>query len=136
LELNKLITGEDHLVVFSNFSLRLFHYDSRNKIVNKFMIDHPIFIADFKNRLDRAIKDGGFVVPFVLFLDHQSKLCFAYFNSSITNREVYRYGMDGTFLDVIRFKEEVDPLYCADRQGNFYVSLGLNTRIGIFRIEK
>lgn len=134
--LNKVITKKDHLIVFSNFSLTVFHFDHKNELVDEFLINNEIFLGDFKKRLKSAIERGGFISPLRMFLDSKGKLCFLYWNSSIQHKwEIYRYEIDGTFLDIIRFPEKIGPRIYADGIGNFYAVMPEETKIGIYRIE-
>jgi len=135
--LNKVITKKDHLIALSNNSLTVFHFDAENKLVNEFMIENKTFLDDFKKRLKSAVEEGGFIAPFRMFLDEKENLCFLYYNSTLPFKwEVYRYKLDGTFLDIVRFSEKIfSPIY-ADSIGNFYAVNEDSTEIGMYRIEK
>ncbi len=136
-DLNKVITKKDHLIAFSNFSLTVFHFDEKNKLINEFKIENRIFIDDFKNRLKSAVGRGAFISPCRMFLDDKENLCFLYYNSTLPFKcEVYRYRIDGTFLDIVRFSEKIShPIY-TDSFGNIYTTKEEDTEIGIYRIEK
>jgi len=136
-DLNKVITKKNHLIAFSNNSLTVFHFDENNKLVNEFMIENKIFLDDFKKRLKSAVERGGFLSPCRMFLDDKENLCFLYYNSTLPFKwEVYRYRIDGTFLDIVRFSEKIShPIY-VDSFGNFYAVKEEDTEIGIYRIEK
>jgi hypothetical protein len=125
------------LVCLSNYSLTVFHFDEENELVNEFQVDNEIFLGNFKERLKNTVKRGGFISPFHLFLDSEENLCLMYYNTSTANKwEVYRYKIDGTFLDIIRLPEMVHPIACTDRLGNFYFGNDDDTEIGIFRINQ
>jgi hypothetical protein len=136
-DLNKVITKKDHLIALSNFSLTVFHFNENNKLVNEFKMENRIFIDDFKNRLKSAVGRGAFISPCRMFLDDKENLCFLYYNSTLPFKwEVYRYKIDGTFLDIIRFSEKIShPIY-VDSFGNFYATKEEDTEIGMYRIEK
>ena len=136
-DLNKVITKKDHLIASSNYSLTVFHFDEENKLVNEFKIENKIFIDDFKKRIKSAVEEGYFVLPCRMFLDDKENLCFLYYNSTLPyNWEVYRYELDGTFLDIVRFSEKIShPIY-VDSFGNFYATEEEDTEIGIYRIDK
>ncbi len=136
-DLNKVITKKDHLIAFSNFSLTVFHFDENNKLVNEFKIENRIFMDDFKKRIKSAVEEGGFISPCRMFLDDKENLCFLYWNSTLPFKwEVYRYKLDGTFLDIVRFSEKIfHPIY-VDSFGNFYAVKEERAEIGIYRIEK
>lgn len=136
-DLNKVITKKDHLIAFSNNSLTVFHFDENNKLINEFRIENRIFIDDFKKRLKSAVETAGFIEPFEVFLDENENLCFNYWNSTLPFKwEVYRYRIDGTFLDIVRFSEKILPPIYTDSLGNFYATIEERTEIGMYRIEK
>ena len=136
-DLNKVITKKDHLISFSNNSLTVFHFDENNNLVNEFMIENKIFLDNFKKRLKSSVEEGGFLFPCRMFLDEKENLYFIYYNSTLPFKwEVYRYKIDGTFLDIVRFSEKIlSPIY-TDSIGNFYAVKQDRTEIGIYRIEK
>ncbi len=136
-DLNKVITKKDHLIALSNNSLTVFHFDEENKLVNEFKMENRIFLDDFKKRLKSAVERGGFIAPFRMFLDEKENLCFLYYNSTLPFKwEVYRYSIDGTFLDILRFSEKIShPIY-VDSFGNFYTTKEEDTEIGIYRIDR
>lgn len=131
--LYKIITRRDHLIVISNISLTVFHFDEKHNLVNKFMIENKIFKKDFKIRLKEAVKKGGFIAPFRASLDNEENLCLVYYNGSIQRQEMYRYRIDGSFLDILRFPDEIIGVYCIDELGNIYAAIN-ETNIGIYKI--
>ncbi len=137
LDLNKVITKKNHLIAFSNNSLTVFHFSEKNKLINEFRIENRILIDDFKKRLKSVVERGGFIAPCRMFLDDKENLCFLYYNSTLPFKwEVYRYRIDGTFMDIVRFSEKIlSPIY-TDSFGNFYAPKEGRTEIGIYRIEK
>jgi len=136
-DLDKVITKKDHLIAFSNNSLTVFHFDENNKLINEFRIENRIFIDDFKKRLKSAVEIAGFIEPFRVFLDENENLCFLYWNSTLPFKwEVYRYRIDGTFMDIVRFSEKILPPIYTDSLGNFYATKEETTEIGMYRIEK
>ena len=134
-DFRKVIMENNHLVGLSNLSLTVFHFDEMNKLVNEFQIENKIFLNNFKERLKKTVERGGFISPFQMFLDSEDHLCFMYYNTSALNKwEVYRYKVEGTFLDLIRLPEMVHSTVCTDGVGNFYFVNDDDTEIGIFRI--
>jgi hypothetical protein len=123
-DLSKAITKEGHIIAISNYSLTVFHFNERNELINKFIINNKLFKNNFLERIKSIKKDkkkrGGTILPFYLFLDELEKICLCYSNSSIDNFEIYRYKKDGTLQDVLRFPDKViKPIKC-DNLGNIY----------------
>lgn len=123
-DLRKAITGQDHIIAVSNYSLTVFHFNEYDGLINKFSINNKLFINDFSERMkslkkDKERREGG-ILPFYLFLDQSEKICLCYSNSSIGNFEIYRYEKDGILQDVLRFPEKVIPPIGCDHLGNIY----------------
>jgi hypothetical protein len=133
MEVQKMVTRNDELIIISNFSLKVFHLDEKCNLLNSFPIDNEIFISDFKQRLKKAVKTRGFIVPFQTTLDNEENLCLFYYNSGVQMNEIYRYKLSGVFLDILRVNERTKRTYCIDNSGKFYLLLDKN-RIGIYVI--
>ena len=56
-DLRKAITGEDHLVAVSNYSLTVFYFNNRNELIGKFNINNKLFKNDFLERIKSLKKD-------------------------------------------------------------------------------
>jgi hypothetical protein len=116
-DIKKLLTREDELMVLSNNSQLVFHFDKNLKIIKKFKIEHPRFIADYRKRLkENAIKGGWLNCFGSFFLDNKENICFCYYNSSIEQPEIYRYGINGLFKDTLRIKAKRN-MYSASANG-------------------
>lgn len=137
LDFRRVIMKNNHLIALSNLSLTVFHFDEGNELVHEFMIENEIFLKNFKERLASSVERSGFVSPFQMFMDSNENVCFMYWNTSTQNKwEVYRYKIDGTLLDLIRFPERVSPIVCANGLGNFYFASNEDNEIIIFKIEE
>jgi hypothetical protein len=136
IDIRKTITKDNHLIVLSNFSLEIFHFDEKNSLVNNFKIRNKIFLEDFKNRLKKYSKKVGFISPFNLFLDKDESLCLSYFNSSISRWEIYRYNINGSILDILRFPEATMPYMCTNSTGSFFAVSKDASQINIYKIKQ
>jgi hypothetical protein len=133
--LQKMITKQDKLIVFSNISLTMFSFDNRYKIDNSFMINNKSFIKDFKPRLKKAVKRGGFIAPFRTALDNEENLCLLYYNNSLQKYEIYRYRInDGIILSILRFPENIKSVFCFDDKGYIYAVDLDRTSISVYKI--
>jgi len=68
-------------------------------------------------------------------LDNEENLCIYYFNRTIQLWEIYRYKLDGKFVDILRFPGKIRPISCIDGSGNIYAALN-ESSIGIYRNQK
>lgn len=132
-QLQKVITKKDNLIVFSNNSLRVFHFNEYHKLINTFMIKNRAFLIDFKNRLNEAVASKGFLAPFSLCLDRDDNLCFIYWNSSKRTNEIYKYKSNGIFLSAHRIPDKILMICALDRNDYFYAALSEN-KIGIYKL--
>lgn len=132
--IRKMIAPDDHIIVLSNISLTIFHFDEKNKLLNKFFINNDTFVRDFKDRLKKIITRRGFIGPFRTCLDKNGIIYLFYRNQSMQKDEVYRYKIDGTFLDNLRFPENTRRISCVDYSGSIYTIID-ETRIGIYRAK-
>ena len=94
-----------------------------------------MFLKDFKRHLKNLKKRGSFISPFQMFLDNKENLCLCWHNPSIKNMEIYRYKIDGTFFDLVRFLEKVGPIISADGLGNFYAASDDLSQIRKYRFK-
>lgn len=136
----KVITKKDHLIALSNHSLKVFHFDERNKLVNEFRIENEMLLESIKKVLKstRDRENVLFLPLSIVFLDGEENLCLAY-RPPLKSRAggIYRYKRDGSFRDVVKFHGEgwmTDM--CADSLGNFYAIVENRTKIKRYRIEK
>ena len=135
IKIKKLITKRNHLIVISNISLRVFHFDEKNKLLDDFMVNNITFLSDFKKRLKKAVARNSFIAPFNACLDWDDNICLCYYNSSIDKDEIYRYKINGDFLDILRFPEKTTRIFCINGSRNLYAAID-NTKIGIYKILK
>ncbi len=133
--LKKAITRKDHLIVLSNFALKIFHINENHKLINSFSIDNEIFIDDFKKRLSDALSKQKFILPFELSLDNEENIYLSYFNASLKKMEIYRYKISGEFVDILQFPDVVGSLFCIDNSGKIFV-VAKKTVIEIYEIVK
>lgn len=140
-----LLTEKDHLIVISNYSLNVFHFDQAHNLLNKFRIDNKSFINDLeylydtikrKKKSQRSKSTSTYVLPFSAFLDKDINICLVYRNSQKIF-EIYRYKTDSTFLDILKFPEGIDGWnICANSMGLIYCTQDNRTKISIFNIER
>jgi hypothetical protein len=120
-DLAKMLTKKDRLVAFSNHSLRAYYFGRDQKIITEFDIKNKAFLKDFSMRLKKAKEKGGFIKPFHACLDEKDNLALVYFNSSLNNWELYRYRLDGRFIDSFSFPDDYkEGKVCFDGKGNIY----------------
>jgi hypothetical protein len=133
--IKKMIAKTDHIIVLSNYSYRVFHFDASNKAVDDFVIDHELLMDDLKDRLKKSISRNKFIFPFKACLDNSDNICLFYYNSSMEIHESYRYKInDGRFVDILRFPYRTNNShYCIDSSGNIYAVTN-NSSIGIYSL--
>jgi len=119
--IKKVITREDHIIILSNYALKIFHCNENNELINSFSIDNEIFIEDFKKRLSDVYSREGFILPFELSIDNEENIYLSYLNGSSKRREIYRYKLDGEFIDILRFPNVVGNLFCINNSGKIFV---------------
>jgi hypothetical protein len=149
LEVLKMISTQDNLVVISNYALKAFVFDQQNKLICSFSIDRPEFIEDFKKRLSNIKREdqsylpkkeglthrGSFILPFTAMMDEKDNLDVLY-KMGGSDAELYRYRLDGTFLGKWKFPDKIDGLNCCtDRQGRIFVSCNQKTEIAVYETE-
>ena len=110
-------------------------------IVNQFRIDHPRFIKDYKKRIEFAEKKGAWINCFgSVFLDELKNLYICYFNSELNLPEIYRYNLDGKFLDTLRIKNinnrSNSIVNAKDKHGNYYGKDSTSSKIIIYREDR
>lgn len=130
--IKKAITKKDHVIILSNYALKIFHFNENNEPINSFKIDNEIFIEDFRKRLSDALSRQRFVLPFGLCLDNEDNIYLSYFNGSLNKREIYRYKLNGEFVDILRFPEIGGSFLCISNSGKIFVVK--NTVIEIYEI--
>jgi hypothetical protein len=103
IDLKKLMTKEDELILISNNSLCVYILDNNNKIENNFRITHRRLIENYKKRLAGLQQEGAWLQCFgSAFLDNKESICLCYCNTDIKQPEIYRYNKKGILLDVLR----------------------------------
>ena len=137
----KIITKYDELILVFNMSLVVVRIAKDNRIIDQFRIEHPRLIDDLKTRLKEAKRIKGWIYAFgTVFLDHNGNLCLSYFNEKLSLPEMYRYKIDGRFLDTIRMNDiriaSNRFIHACDSRGHFF---GINRefqQIEIFKESK
>jgi hypothetical protein len=130
LEVIKTISTGDNLACVFNYSLVVVILDANNKLRNEFKIDHPRMLADYSERIKKANAMNAWILPFgSAFWDHDDHIYLCYFNETLMIPEIYRYRMNGEFVDTLRLKKggfRTNRIVTAcDARGNFY---GINER--------
>ena len=138
MEIHKFLSKDDNLFVVFNNSQAVVQLDQNNKVVNRFRVEHPRFVEDYKRRLKVASKNGAWINCFgSVFLDNKGLICLCYYNESLKIPEVYRYRKDGKFVDTVRFKnifrQSNAMLFSCDSSGNYY-GVDNNSSIAVYRI--
>ena len=135
MKIKKVITKQDHVIVLSNIAVTVFHYDENHNLINKFPIKHERFDKDFKECLGQAVSKGGFMIPFPGFLlDKEENLNLFHYNCSAKRIEIYRYKIDGTFIDINRLPDETRGAFCIDQRGRIYSDIDVDI-VGIYCIQ-
>jgi hypothetical protein len=119
--IKKMITRKDHIIILSNYSLKILHFSENNELIKSFSIDNEIFIEDFKKRLSDAHSRERFILPFELYIDNKENIYLSYLNGSSKRREIYRYKLNGEFVDILRFPDVGGILFCIDSSGKIFV---------------
>jgi hypothetical protein len=148
-EIQKKMTRKDSLVVLSNNSLRTFVFDPSNTLIREFEIKEKGFVEDLIKRLKEMKKreeswrkkypglGASFISPFKIFFDYSENLCLSYPMSNDDKTLIWRYKLDGTFLDILKLPERVIQLsFSCDSSGKIYAVKGEFTEIGIYEIKK
>lgn len=132
--LMKFISNDDHIIVLSNYSLTVFHYNQKLNLINKFrIIDSKEFESDFKTKLTKALSFDAFVVPFHAYLDDNDLLYVLYSYDTDRQQEVYKYDLVGQLRSVYRLPEKTDRIFCVNTDGIFFCSVEKKTAISIYK---
>lgn len=137
---HKLISAEDILcMVFNNSHIVLCMDENRN-LINQFRIEHPRLIIDLRNRLLDAKKNNTWINTFgSVFFDNHRNICFCYYNSKLNSPEIYRYRLNGEFVDTLRingFRISSNRIIQAcDSSGNYYGIDQDRPNISIYKIS-
>lgn len=132
--LKKFITKDDHIVILSNYSLTVFHFDQKLNLINKFrIIDSKEFESDIKKKLTKALSFDGFVVPFKAYLDNNDHLYLLYSYETDKQQKVYQYDLNGQLISVYQLPEKIDSIFCINNNGIFLGAINQKTTIGIYR---
>lgn len=140
-EIHKLITKDNHLVIIFNNSQIVTHLNEYFELVNQFRIDHTRFIKDYKKRIEDAKKTDAWINCFgSVFLDEMKNLYICYFNNGLNLPEIYRYGLDGKFVDTLRIKNTNNRsntiVNAKDKHGFYYGTDRTSSKIFIYREDR
>lgn len=124
-EVHKLLSTNDNLIIALINSQVVVVFDQANNLISQFSIDHPRFIKDFKNRVNKVMKERAWIISFgSVFLDEHDNICLCYYNDNLSVPEVYRYTKYGKFIDTLRIESTERKtnriINACDRNGNFY----------------
>ena len=141
MEIHKLVSNDDHLVVIFNNSQIVTHFNENIELVNRFRIDHPRFTKDYKKRIDDARKKGDWINCFgSVFLDEKKNVNICYFNREFGLPEIYRYRLNGEFVDTLRIKNIYDKtnriVKAKSKNGLYYGTNLTSPKIIIYREDK
>jgi hypothetical protein len=125
IEVLKAISSQDDLACLFNHSLTIIILDDNDKIKCEFRIDHPRFIEDYRERIRKAKAVDGWILPFgSIFFDQNTQICICYYNETLSIPEIYRYKINGQFVDTIRLETggfRTNQIVAAcDKRGYFY----------------
>ncbi|MFC2161683.1 6-bladed beta-propeller [Acidobacteriota bacterium] len=138
MEIHKLITKDDNIAIIFNNSQIVTYFNKNLELVHQFRINHPRFIKDYKKRINDAKKKSGWINCFgSAFLDEKNNFNICYFNGELRIPEVYRYSLNGKFIDTLRvlnFNSTSNQIIRArDLNGNFYGTEMTTSKIVIYR---
>lgn len=152
MELIKLITKCDLLVVISNYSLTAYIYSNENKLINEFSLVKNSFKADFMKKLNKLKEEnnkravllnskskrlvGSFIVPFKAFIDKDDYLALVY--STIDKKTILiKYRLDGTlYKEYILSDLPEIGFITSNNEGDIIISCENNTKIEIYRFKE
>ncbi|MHB8094127.1 MAG: NHL repeat-containing protein [Candidatus Aminicenantales bacterium] len=147
-EILRLVTGDDRLIVFHGRTLLVSVLSPDDRLEKQFKVGTKPFIDELKKQdkesRQRAkqfekryqIDSSRYKSPFRAFLDHQGNLCLAGRSSTKSDAVILRYGLDGNFLGILKFPENVstESITC-DGRGRIYVLRDSLTEFGIYQLE-
>lgn len=138
MEIHKLVTKDDNIAIIFNNSQIVTYFNKNLELINQFRINHPRFIEDYKKRIDDAKKTGGWINCFgSVFLDEKNNFNICYFNGELRIPEVYRYSLNGKFIDTLRVvnlnSTSNQIIRAKDLDGNFFGTDMTTSKIVIYR---
>jgi len=137
-ELIKLISKNDLLVVISNYSLKAFVFDERNKLIKEFNVGGETFKEDFKKRLNdqrSKLSSSSFILPFRAFIDKDGNICIAYVKSD-GKTTIMIYDINGRFLRERLFCDRIKyGFITSNNRGDIILSSDNNTKIEIYQLR-
>ncbi|HDJ22703.1 MAG TPA: 6-bladed beta-propeller [Candidatus Aminicenantes bacterium] len=122
-QLQKVMTKDDNLVILSNYSLNIYLFNDKNKIIKNFRIYNNQFEMDFKKRLKNAVEKKSFIIPFNIKIDNEGNILLLYSNTSKEREEIYKYDLKGNFLGLLILPDKTLRIYDVTWDNNFYVIL-------------
>jgi len=151
MDIIKLISRNDLLVVISNYSLKAYVYNNENKLINEFSLLTNSFKTDFTKKLDK-LKEvnnkiayiskgtskrfvGSFIAPFKAFIDKNNYICLAY--STNDNKTILtKYGLDGKLNEEYVFNDLTEiGFITSNNEGDIIISRDNSTKIEIYRFK-
>ena len=133
-DLMKFMTKDDHIVILSNYSLTVFHFDQELNLINKFrIIDSKEFESDIKKKLIKALSFDGFVVPFKACLDNKNHLYILYSYEADKQQKIYQYNLKGQLMSVYQLPEKINSIFCVNDEGVIFGAIENKTMVGIYR---
>jgi hypothetical protein len=141
----KFIDNNDNLVIFSNYSYRIFYFDQNNNFIRECKIREYNLDDDLERRFD-LIKSPidrkdpqmleKYILPFFAYLDRTNSICLVYQNSRGFS-EIYRFTLKGELLDVLKFPNFIDwRNICSDSKGKIFATKEKRTKIGVYKIKR
>lgn len=147
-EILRLVTEDDRLIVFHGRTFLVSVFSPADRLEKQFKVGTKPFIDELKKqdkesdqRAKQFDKRNNFdssrhTSPFRAFLDHQGNLCLAGRSSMKSDAVILRYGLDGTFLGILKFPEKVSTVSIAcDGRGRVYALRDSLTEFGIYQLE-
>jgi hypothetical protein len=115
----KKINKYDHIIVLSNFSLMIYHFDNRLNLINKFRVKDKQLADDLKVRQKKAKKNGGFILPFDLCLSEDS-FAYLFYHNSKNEVVIYKYDLKGVLNEFYKFSEQKPSIFSINNYENIY----------------
>jgi hypothetical protein len=137
----KAINRQDELVVVSNCSLNVIVFHKDTTIKNIFKVNHKQYYDDYKKRAEKITSKTAWISSFgSVFLDRAGNICLCYANMTLKRPEIYRYSLNGEYLDTLRFETPIDltnkAILASDKQGVFYSIDSINNNLVLYKEKR